>query len=67
MEKTIMARKVALHEADRSFDIAFWQAQTTSARFQAAWELVEYARKRRGKGDELPLQRTVVTFERQQR
>ena len=64
MEKVAMARKVALHEADRSFDIAFWQAQSTSDRFRAAWELVEHYQKRKGKGDELPLQRTIVNFQR---
>lgn len=65
MDKIVMARKVSLHEADRSFDIAFWQAQSTSARFEAAWELVEHYQKRKGKGDELRLQRTIVNLQRQ--
>lgn len=63
-ERVVMARKVPLKEADRSFGLAFWQAQG-SARFRAAWELVEhYHRRKGGNSDELRLQRTVRTLER---
>ena len=65
MERIIMARKVPLKEADRSFDIAFWQAQGSAARFRAAWELVEhYHRRKGGNSDELRLQRSVATLQR---
>jgi hypothetical protein len=65
MERVIMARKVALKDADRSFDIAFWQAQEAAARFRATWELVEHSERRKGNTDELRLQRTVTVFQRQ--
>jgi hypothetical protein len=51
-----------LKNMDRDFDVAFWQAQDTSARMQAAWELVEHYLKQRGRASELRLQRNVVRF-----
>ena len=65
MERVVMARKVALKDADRSFDIAFWQAQGSAARFRASWELVEHSERRKGNTGELRLQRLVTTFQRQ--
>jgi hypothetical protein len=51
-----------ISEADRSFDIAFWQSQSPSDIFRAAWELVELAAKMKGQEpSELRLQRTVGT------
>lgn len=41
--KLVMARLVALKDADRSFDIEFWQRLGSEAIFKAAWELVEHA------------------------
>ena len=67
MQQVIMAQKVPLHSADRSFDVRFWQAQDSTARFQAAWELIEHYLKRKGRTDELRLQRTVVSFQRRSR
>lgn len=64
MKKVVMARKVPLKEAYRSFDIAYWQAQTSSARAAAAWELVVYAERRKGNFDELTLQRDVAVLKR---
>lgn len=50
---------------DRDFDYIYWQNQSSSARFQAAWELAyEY---HKGKGmseDELRLQRSIASFQR---
>ena len=63
-----MERRGKITELDRSFDIQFWQAQSSQARFAAAWELVVHAN--RVKGDrvrQLRLQRSVESFQRQQR
>ncbi len=61
-----MVRKVRLEETrERDFDLVFWQAQPSSARFEATWELVELYLKRQGREDELRLQRSVTTFQRQ--
>ncbi len=56
-------RYCRITEADRSFDLDFWQAQSTSARLRAAWELVELAyRWKGGNLDELRLQRSVEAY-----
>jgi hypothetical protein len=34
---TVWSQRVSLEEADGSFDLAFWQAQSAEARFTAAW------------------------------
>ena len=51
----------------REFDVAFWQAQDTSSRLNAGWELVAYYLKRKGRTDELRLQRTVESIQRTSR
>lgn len=62
---TLMWRVVPLAEADRDFDLHFWQSQPPSARFAAAWELVENAWAIKGRpAHELRLQRTAHHFER---
>src|SRR6185437_1221154 len=54
----VMERFGSLSDADRSFDIEYWQRQGDAAIFSAAWELVElYCRDRGGRPDELRLQR----------
>jgi hypothetical protein len=61
----VMERIGKLEELDRSFDLAFWQAQDSTARFAAAWELVILAYRMKGKDvSELRLQRTVEHFQR---
>jgi hypothetical protein len=61
----VMERKGNLKELDRSFDIAFWQAQESTARFAAAWDLVIRAYRLRGKDvSKLRLQRSVEHFQR---
>jgi hypothetical protein len=65
MERVMMVRKIPLKDADRSFDIAFWQAQDSTTRFHATWELVEHYLKRHGRENELRLQRTVTNLQRQ--
>ena len=68
MRKGFIERKGRIEDMDRSFDLLFWQSQTPAARFAAAWELVVHAHKVKG-GDvrQLRLQRSVETFQRQQR
>lgn len=43
-----MERRGRIEDLDRSFDIAFWQAQPAKARFDAAWELIVHACKVKG-------------------
>ena len=67
-EGFVMERMGKIRDLDRSFDILFWQAQDTTARFRAAWDLVvHYHRRRGGTEDELRLQRTVERLQRQPR
>lgn len=68
MEPETMERMGKLADLDRSFDIQFWQAQSPTARFQAAWELVVHAARIKGLDvHQLRLQRTVENFQRQRR
>jgi hypothetical protein len=60
--KVIMSRWVRLQDADRSFDIEFWQRLGPDAISKAAWELVELAYE--GKNIDLRLQRSVASFRR---
>ena len=63
-----MERTGKLEELDRSFDFKFWQAQTDADRFAAAWELVLHSYIIKGKDvSELRLQRTIESFQRQER
>ncbi len=60
-----MERMVRLEDADRSFDVEFWQRQGTDAIFAAAWEMVvEHWRMKGGDESELELQRTVESLRR---
>ena len=68
METIKMARRGKLEDLDRSFDIQFWQSQPPAVRFQATWELILHATRVKGLDvRELRLQRSVETFQRQQR
>lgn len=61
----VMWRSVPLEQADRDFDLLFWQSQPPAARFAAAWELLQTAWTMKGRPDhELRLQRTAHHFER---
>jgi hypothetical protein len=61
----VMERKGKIEDLNRSFDLEFWQAQTDTARFAAAWELVITAHKMKGRDvSQLRLQRSVETFQR---
>jgi len=68
MNKIIMERRGKIEDLDRSFDIEFWQRQSHQARFTAAWEMIVHAHKVKGRDvRQLRLQRSIETFQRQQR
>ena len=60
----IMEKLTNLETLDRSFDLEFWQRQNATARFSAAWELVEFAHKLKGRdAAELRLNRTIESLQ----
>jgi hypothetical protein len=63
---SVMMRFGRIEDMNRSFDIEYWQRQGDAAIYRAAWELVEaYWRDRGMNPDELRLQRSFATFQRQ--
>jgi len=61
-------RKGKLAELDRSFDLQFWLSQPHQVRFEATWELIQHAWRVKGSDvRQLRFQRSVETFQRQQR
>ena len=53
IERVVMTRLVRLADADRSFDLEFWQAVDDETRLAVAWQMVKEARLVRGEdGDE---------------
>lgn len=61
----IMERHGRLEDLDRSFDLDFWQQQTATDRFAAAWDMVVFAHKLKGKDEsQLRVQRSVENFQR---
>ena len=57
-----------LEDLDRSFDIEFWQAQPPKARFDATRDMiVHYARVKGTDVRQLRLDRSVESFQRQER
>ncbi len=65
MRSGFVERKAKLEELDRSFDLAFWQSQTSQARFEAAWELILHAWRVKGNDvRQLRLQRSIENFQR---
>lgn len=66
--RLVMERLVRREDADRSFDIEFWQRQGDAAIFRAAWDLVVQSYKLKGKDvRELRFQRTVENLQRRPR
>ncbi len=60
----VMEKLTVLETMDRSFDLEFWQRQDATARFSAAWELVEFAHKLKGRdATELRLNRTLESLQ----
>jgi hypothetical protein len=65
-EPFAMMRFGKLSEIDRSFDIAYWQRLGDAAIFRAAWEMVEFYYRQQGcSADELRLQSSIESFQRQ--
>jgi hypothetical protein len=63
-----MERRGRLQDLDRSFDLKFWQAQPSKARFDATWEMIIHYMKVKGQDvRQLRLQRSVTHFHRPQR
>ena len=61
----VMERFGNIRDADRSFDIEYWQRQGDAAIYRAAWELVVLYYTDQGvKPDELRLQKSIEHFER---
>lgn len=63
--KKIWERIVPIEKADRSFDIEFWQGQSATARFNAAFDMLKYSYLLKGKrinDNTFRLQRTVEHF-----
>jgi hypothetical protein len=61
----VMERLTRLEDADRSFDIEFWQRLGDDAIFAAAWEMVVFAHKFKGRNvSELAFQRTLRKTQR---
>ena len=59
-----LEKLTTLESLDRSFDLMFWQQQSATARFGAAWELVEFAWHVKGRdATELRIQRTVESLQ----
>jgi hypothetical protein len=60
-----MMRFGKIAEMDRSFDIEFWQKQTSEERFLAVCDLVISYHSRNGKkADDLRRQRNIENFQR---
>ncbi len=64
-QRVVMAQLIRREDADRSFDLAFWQAVSAEVRMAVAWEMVQDARRIRGERGEQPrLQRSVAVLKR---
>ncbi len=60
-----MSRLKRLEDSDRSFDIEFWQRLGDAAIFAAAWDMVVFAHKFKGRNaSELAFQRTLKKIKR---
>lgn len=60
-----MSRLTRLEDLDRSFDVEFWQRLGDAAIFEAAWEMVLFAHRFKGRNaSELAFQRTLKKIQR---
>jgi hypothetical protein len=48
MRKGFVERKGKIAALDRSFDLSSWQSQPPKARFEAAWEIIVHASRKKG-------------------
>ena len=63
--RVVMSRLARIEDADRSFDIEFWQRQGAAAIFATAWEMVVFANKFKERdASELTFQRTLKKIQR---
>jgi hypothetical protein len=63
--RLVMGRLTLLEDADRSFDIEFWQRLGDGAIFAAAWEMVVFANEfKKEDASELTFQRTIKKIQR---
>ncbi len=53
-------RRTTLAEADRSFDVAFWQAQSPEVRLAAAADMIRTVDAIKGRAEERRLERSVI-------
>lgn len=61
----VMERKGRLRDMDRSFDVAYWQRQGSTAIFAAAWQMVVDAHLAKGGSEsDLELERSVEAVRR---
>jgi hypothetical protein len=68
IKSNFVERRGKLEDLDRSFDLAFWQAQSPAARMNAAWELAVHAARVKGQDvRQLRLDRSVEAFGKQER
>jgi hypothetical protein len=67
--KPVMWAYGSVEEMDRSFDYEFWQRQSSTDRFAAAWDLARFYHMTVKKEDEakLRLQRPIEVLQRQRR
>ena len=66
--KVRLARLVSRRDADRRFDVDFWQRVGAEGRFAAMWQMVKEVQAiRGGDGREPRLQRSVQNLERRER
>jgi hypothetical protein len=66
IQSAFLERRGKISELDRSFDLDFWQGQSSEARFDATWELIVHYVKVKGIDvRQLRLQRSVENFQRQ--
>ena len=68
MRTGFIERRGKISDLDRTFDLSFWQSQSSQVRFDAAWELILHAWRVKGNDvRQLRLHRSIETFQRQQR
>jgi hypothetical protein len=64
-KKKVWERMIPLSKADRRFDIEFWQAQSSTLRFRATFDMLQHPYKMKGKrvnADTFRLQRSIETL-----
>lgn len=60
--KALIENHGKLSKPDEKFDVLYWSSLSTEERFEAAWELIRYYYKSKGKSRELRLRRNITTL-----